>query len=71
MAKNSCVRKLPLPKVSMGLRNVLAQSAVVVSAFGKPMGFVIMMTAVTGSAALGVGMAYVFARGLIRFLWSA
>jgi hypothetical protein len=71
MAKNSGVRKLPLPKVSMGLGNVLAQSAVVVSAFGKPMGFVIMMTAVAGSAALGVGMAYVFARGLIRFLWSA
>ena len=71
MAKNSGVRKPPLPKVSMGLGNVLAQSGVVVSAFGKPMGFVIMMTAVIGSAALGVGMAYVVARGLMRALWSA
>jgi hypothetical protein len=51
-----------------GIALVLAQSGVVVSAFGKPMGFVIMMTAVVGSAALGVGMLYVVGRSLMRIL---
>jgi hypothetical protein len=54
-----------------GIALVLAQSGVVVSAFGKPMGFVIMMTAVVGSAALGAGISYAVVRSLMRIFVSA
>jgi len=70
MARNTDEHKPTLPRVSMGLGNILAQSGVVVAAFGKPMGFVIMMSAVLGSAAVGVSMAFIVVRSLIRMLAS-
>jgi hypothetical protein len=45
MARSTGVRKPTLPKVSMGLANILAQSGVVANAFGRWPGFALILAA--------------------------
>ena len=62
MARSTGVRKPTLPKVSMGLANILAQSGVVANAFGRWPGFALILAAlifrlvnVTAVAIFGMG----------------
>jgi hypothetical protein len=49
-----------------GLANVLAQSEIVVRAFGPRLGFVLMSMAILASGAVTAGLAIVVAKGLGR-----
>jgi hypothetical protein len=68
MAKNTDVHKPPLPRVSMGLGNILAQSGVVASAFGRWPGFVLMVLALLVALALGIATAGILAKGIMHVL---
>jgi ABC-type antimicrobial peptide transport system permease subunit len=67
MAGNG-VRKPTLPRVSMGLGNILAQSKVVANAFGKWPGFVLMVLALMVALAVSAITAGVLVRGMVHVL---
>jgi hypothetical protein len=67
MAGNG-VRKPTLPKASMGLGGILAQSETVVRAFGREKGFVLMMAAILAVVSVGLGTAVIVAKGVGRLL---
>jgi hypothetical protein len=70
MARSSGVRKPNLPKVSMGLGNILAQSGVVADAFGRWPGFALMLMAIVTSAVASGSVAYLGVRGIAHlFGW--
>jgi len=52
----------------LGLGNILAQSGVVVDAFGPRLGFVLMMMAILAGAVVTGSAAVLFARLLGRYL---
>jgi hypothetical protein len=66
MARSSDVRKPPLPRVSMGLGNILAQSRVVADAFGRWPGFTLVLLALVASAVMSGSLAYLVLRGIGR-----
>jgi hypothetical protein len=66
MARTSGVRKPTLPRVSLGLGNILAQSGVVANAFGRWPGFVLMVLTLLVALAVGVVTAGVLARGIMH-----
>lgn len=68
MARNTGVRKPTLPRVSMGLGNILAQSGIVANAFGRWPGFVLMVLALLAALALGIATAGILARGIMHGL---
>jgi hypothetical protein len=51
-----------------GIPLLLAQSHVVVSAFGRPLGFILIMTALLISAGAMAGGLFLLGRALARFL---
>lgn len=68
MARNSSARKPPSPKVSMGLGNILAQSGVVASAFGRWPGFAMVLIALVSSAVVSGSVMFLAARIIARTL---
>jgi hypothetical protein len=66
MPRTSDVRKPTLPRVSLGLGNILAQSEVVANAFGRWPGFALMVLALLVVLAVGVATASVMAGGIMR-----
>jgi hypothetical protein len=66
MTRSSGVRKHTLPRVSMGLGNILAQSRVVADAFGRWPGFALVLLALVTSAVMSGGVAYLVLRGIAR-----
>ena len=62
------VRKPTLPKVSLGLGNILAQSETVVRAFGTERGFILMLVAILSGASVSLGVALLIVRGVSRAL---
>lgn len=71
MAKNTDVRKPPLPRVSMGLGNILAQSGIVASAFGRWPGFVLMVLTLLVALTLGIATASILAKGIMHVVTGA
>jgi hypothetical protein len=70
--KSIVVRKRPeeKPKPGIGLAHLLAQSRVVVDAFGPDRGFKLMVMALVASAFLSGGAVFFAARGIARiFSW--
>jgi hypothetical protein len=67
MAGND-VRKPALPKVSLGLGNILAQSETVVRAFGPERGFKLMVIAMLTGALVTVSAAVLLGRIMTRYL---
>jgi hypothetical protein len=57
--------KSPFP---LGAAQVLAHCRGVVEAFGRPLGFIIIMTALTPGLAVGSGTVVTVAKALGRFL---
>lgn len=68
MAKGTDARKPTLPKVSLGLGNILAQSGIVANAFGRWPGFVLMVLTLLVALAVSVVTASVLARGIMHVL---
>jgi hypothetical protein len=68
MARNVSVRKPSLPKVSMGLGNILAQSEIVVRAFGRERGFWLMLATILAGASISLGTVVLVAKGIGRAL---
>jgi hypothetical protein len=66
VARRSGVRKATLPRVSLGLGNILAQSGVVANAFGRWPGFVLMVLALMVALAVGLVTAGVLIREIIH-----
>jgi len=62
------VRKPTLPRVSLGLGNILAQSETVVRAFGAERGFILMLVAIMSGASVSLGVALLIVRSVGRAL---
>jgi hypothetical protein len=62
------VRKPTLPRVSLGLGNILAQSETVVRAFGAERGFILMLVAILSGASVSLGVALLIVRSVGRAL---
>jgi hypothetical protein len=62
------VNGVPNPKIPMGTANVLAQAPTVVAAFGRPLGFILMILALVPRIALGVGTVAVVLKGVARLM---
>jgi hypothetical protein len=57
MARSGGVRKPTLPRVSMGLGNILAQSEIVAAAFGPERGYRLIILVVASRLIMGAGTA--------------
>jgi hypothetical protein len=66
MARSTGVRKPTLPKASMGLGNILAQSGVVANAFGRWPGFALILIALLIFLLISVTAVAIFGMGLVH-----
>jgi hypothetical protein len=66
MARSTGVRKPTLPKASMGLGSILAQSGVVSNAFGRWPGFALILIALFISFLVSVTAVAIFGMGLVH-----
>lgn len=55
--------------LGLGVSTILAQSHVVVAAFGRDRGYKLMVLAILVSALFSLGTLLILARAMARFMW--